>query len=170
MRARYYDPQTGRFIGEDTARSGSNWYAYCDNNSINFTDATGHDKVSGIGWFIAELIALLSTLGGMVTSAEKNAQFRLIAYAWAACIGDSALMFVLSKAGAVHSEGISIGIGGACVVLMAGLLGGVGKKGAINPLSVGDFYKGYASMLAATAAILDLEVAASTGEHIWSQF
>jgi RHS repeat-associated protein len=39
--ARWYDPETGRFITEDPARDGSTWYAYCGNNPINFTDPTG---------------------------------------------------------------------------------------------------------------------------------
>lgn len=41
MNARWYDPQTGRFITEDPARDGVNWYAYCGNNPLNFTDPTG---------------------------------------------------------------------------------------------------------------------------------
>jgi len=42
-RARYYDPQTGRFLKEDPARiSGDvNFYRYSYNNSINFTDPFG---------------------------------------------------------------------------------------------------------------------------------
>ena len=41
MRARYYDPVTGRFISEDTAGQGSNWYLYCEDNPINLVDSTG---------------------------------------------------------------------------------------------------------------------------------
>jgi hypothetical protein len=41
MRARYYDPALGRFISQDPARDGNNWYAYCDNNPVNTTDPTG---------------------------------------------------------------------------------------------------------------------------------
>jgi RHS repeat-associated protein len=38
MRARYMDPALGRFISEDPACSGNNWYAYCGNNPVNFID------------------------------------------------------------------------------------------------------------------------------------
>lgn len=40
-RARYYDPQTGRFINEDPARSSSNFYSYVHNSPITRTDPFG---------------------------------------------------------------------------------------------------------------------------------
>ena len=41
LRARYYDPSTGRFINEDPIRDGLNWYVYCGNNPIVFVDPWG---------------------------------------------------------------------------------------------------------------------------------
>ena len=41
MRARYYEPESGRFISEDPARDGSNWFAYCSNDSVNRIDREG---------------------------------------------------------------------------------------------------------------------------------
>ena len=38
LRNRYYDPKIGRFISEDPAKSSSNWYVYCGNNPVKFTD------------------------------------------------------------------------------------------------------------------------------------
>jgi len=43
-RARYYDPTTGRFIGEDPvefAGSGPNFYLYVNNNSADWVDPSG---------------------------------------------------------------------------------------------------------------------------------
>ena len=42
-RARWYDPQAGRFISEDPIGfdGGMNWYAYVENNPINFNDPSG---------------------------------------------------------------------------------------------------------------------------------
>ena len=40
---RYYDASVGRFISSDPAKAGDNWYAYCDNNPLKETDATGLD-------------------------------------------------------------------------------------------------------------------------------
>jgi RHS repeat-associated protein len=47
-RARYYDPQAGRFIGEDPVRfqGGINFYGYVRNNSSNFLDPSGLCRVS----------------------------------------------------------------------------------------------------------------------------
>ena len=40
-RARYYNPYIGRFLQKDPAGQGMNMYAYCMNNSLNFTDPMG---------------------------------------------------------------------------------------------------------------------------------
>ncbi len=41
LRARYYDSATGRFISEDPAFDGFNWYAYCGGNPLNRWDPSG---------------------------------------------------------------------------------------------------------------------------------
>ena len=47
LNARYYDPETGRFISADTSVStgqgfvGNNMFAYCVNNPVNYYDPTG---------------------------------------------------------------------------------------------------------------------------------
>ena len=41
MRARYMDPVTGRFISEDPAGNGANWYMYANDNPVNLVDASG---------------------------------------------------------------------------------------------------------------------------------
>ena len=41
LRNRMYDPETGRFTTEDPAKSGVNWYVYCEGNPINFIDPWG---------------------------------------------------------------------------------------------------------------------------------
>ena len=45
LRNRYYDPALGRFITEDPAKDGLNWYAYCGNNPINCVDPLGLYKL-----------------------------------------------------------------------------------------------------------------------------
>ena len=42
LRARIYNPGTGRFTAEDPARDGLNWYAYCHNDPVNFIDMNGY--------------------------------------------------------------------------------------------------------------------------------
>jgi RHS repeat-associated protein len=34
LRARYYDPKTGRFTQEDPIKDGGNWYSYCGGNPV----------------------------------------------------------------------------------------------------------------------------------------
>ncbi len=41
LRNRYYDPSIGRFITEDPANDGNNWYIYCGNNPVIFIDPLG---------------------------------------------------------------------------------------------------------------------------------
>ena len=42
LRARYYNPRIGRFVSEDPARSGLNWYTYCAGNPITYIDPSGY--------------------------------------------------------------------------------------------------------------------------------
>ena len=47
-RARYYDPQTGRFCGEDPLSFGggdTNLYLYCSNDPVNNFDPTGNARI-----------------------------------------------------------------------------------------------------------------------------
>ncbi|MCU0315674.1 MAG: RHS repeat-associated core domain-containing protein [Fimbriimonadaceae bacterium] len=44
MRARYYEPASGRFISEDPARYGHNWFVYCMNDGLNYNDETGNSR------------------------------------------------------------------------------------------------------------------------------
>ena len=50
LNARYYDPEIGRFISQDSYRGEledpGQWhlYAYCANNPINYTDPSGHAR------------------------------------------------------------------------------------------------------------------------------
>jgi RHS repeat-associated protein len=55
MRARYYEPTTGRFISEDPARDGVNWYLYADGDPVGKVDASGCTNVVDIIFLIYQL-------------------------------------------------------------------------------------------------------------------
>ena len=54
MRARYYEPSTGRFLSEDPARHGWNWLTYCGSDPVNYVDGDGR-----VMWAITDLVAFL---------------------------------------------------------------------------------------------------------------
>ena len=72
LEARYYDPETGRFISQDEIDfivpnhlTGLNLFAYCNNNPIMFVDYTGHSVTAIlIGLGIATLVG--GIIGGVV--------------------------------------------------------------------------------------------------------
>lgn len=39
--ARWYDAETGRFVTQDPAQDGINWYCYCNGNPVGFVDPDG---------------------------------------------------------------------------------------------------------------------------------
>ena len=66
LNARYYDPETGRFISPDTLLildetrgqiNGLNLYMYCGNNPVNYFDSTGHSAVL-IGLIIGSIFGI----------------------------------------------------------------------------------------------------------------
>jgi RHS repeat-associated protein len=55
--ARFYDPEVGRFITQDPAKDGVNWYAYCDDNPIRYLDPNGLAKTDPANGYIASTTA-----------------------------------------------------------------------------------------------------------------
>jgi RHS repeat-associated protein len=66
MRARFYEPWTGRFVSEDPTMDKPNWYAYCQNNPTNRADSSGgysEDEVTVIRYSaISKILVLLSSV------------------------------------------------------------------------------------------------------------
>jgi RHS repeat-associated protein len=68
MRARWMDPSLGRFISEDPARDGANWFEYCRGNPVNAVDPDGRTSEEAGFWFaISGLMSVVTSmlLGGV---------------------------------------------------------------------------------------------------------
>ncbi len=58
MQARYMDPVTGRFVSEDPAGHGANYYLYCANSPVTAVDGNGKE------WKRPDLVAVLFYMTG----------------------------------------------------------------------------------------------------------
>lgn len=86
FRARWYDPDTGRWLSKDPIgiEGGLNQYVFCDNNPVNLVDPSGKFGWAGaiVGGLVGGLIGGLSTgswkgavagaIGGAITGATLN--------------------------------------------------------------------------------------------------
>jgi RHS repeat-associated protein len=62
MRARYYEPGTGRFVTQDPARQSVNWYVYCGNNPIRFVDSSG-GFFADVAWYWKQIGTIYNHFG-----------------------------------------------------------------------------------------------------------
>ena len=69
MRARYYEPWTGRFISEDPARAGWNWYVYANDGPVMGVDASGRSVTSAS---LNGMAAFLISMAAVVASHSSN--------------------------------------------------------------------------------------------------
>ena len=83
LKTRYYDPELGRFISQDSVDyaapetiNGLNLYAYCLNNPISYIDQSGStpvNVVSTLGMGLDLLANILGGLGSFLLKVSKNA-------------------------------------------------------------------------------------------------
>ena len=75
LNARYYSPEWRRFISpDDTAYldpenvNGCNLYVYCNNDSINFVDPSGHEAewYNLLGWIGVGLVVAAASVSEIV--------------------------------------------------------------------------------------------------------
>jgi len=70
MRARYYEPTTGRFISEDPARDGLNWHSFGSNTPTSLADADGRMSIYAQVFLMA---LIFGTTQALTEAATKSA-------------------------------------------------------------------------------------------------
>ena len=93
MRARYYEPGSGRFVSEDPGRNGANWFTYAGNCPIDKVDQTGKADIwtcllIGIGCALIAAFTTYSSSNGNQSLTGKSALIALIAGACTAAALD----------------------------------------------------------------------------------
>ena len=68
MRARYYEPGSGRFISEDPAMDGANWYIYCRSNPVKYADFSGKSPLDDAAKKILDSIIEIGAIGFAVAA------------------------------------------------------------------------------------------------------
>lgn len=123
LNARYYDPETGRFISADSTQylepntvNGLNLYAYCASNPVMNVDPSGRFILTLLS--ILGAVAISAAVGGLVggiTEAANGGSF------WDGFAGGAI-------SGAISSIGIALGLatGGVLGLAIAGAIGFVG--------------------------------------------
>ncbi|MBZ0214460.1 MAG: RHS repeat-associated core domain-containing protein, partial [Nitrospirae bacterium] len=71
MRARYYEPTTGRFVSEDPAMDGGNWFVYCGNQPVSRFDQSGRTWQDA-ALAVFQLSVVLGSAAGLLSGAFKS--------------------------------------------------------------------------------------------------
>jgi RHS repeat-associated protein len=123
LRARYYAPETGRFISRDPFRgynhdpSSLHRYAYVGNNPVKFVDYSGNDltlaQQAAIGAAVSAVVTSISIIVGVATDPRKLAEYspyratyQVVSSAVLGAIGG----FLSGGAGLAYSGGASVGV------------------------------------------------------------
>ena len=73
LRARYYDPTTGRFTQQDPAEDGYNWYVYGNQNPVMYVDGNGESAtVAAIGAILYEAAPYIAAAGAALVVGTVN--------------------------------------------------------------------------------------------------
>jgi len=116
MRARYYEPNSGRFVSEDPGSHGVNWFVYCSNDPVNRVDQTGKGEFwDAIGLAMMAALAAFAVTLGMTqkpAAALKAAAVTLVAVFTSAMAGDSLSNAIQGTALEAFGGMIGFGING----------------------------------------------------------
>jgi len=131
MRARYYEPQSRRFLSEDPGLDGRDWFGYCHNDPVNAGDESGKDPgdIESCLKHIQEALLeacqySMGTMGGLSLAARID-QLKALILAIRHWSGEAQM------AGALIVDTGEAEVGGS------GLIGGMGADGGSAQVSIG---------------------------------
>jgi RHS repeat-associated protein len=162
MRARYYEPGSGRFISEDPEMQGRNGFLYARDNPVSFVDSSGCDPLSlffdiiALSWFVVttsiESVAavvglkrILSTVCGRV----------VLVAGMAMVVADFGQTFGPGKAG---DKDLAF-LFASCLFLAPLIIGILCNSAVVPPNQIGQEAVG---ALAAYSIVLSVELALTT--------
>jgi len=147
---RDYRPQAARFTTVDPIRDGSNWFAYVNNDPVNWVDLWGESPV-GIG---AAVGALVGGVSGAVNATRQGGSFQnIVASAVGGAIG-----------GAI--TGAAIGTGNVATAVVGGGVGGIIGSITTQVISNGGINGLNAQTVIANAAIAGVVSVATTAATV----
>jgi hypothetical protein len=73
MRARHYDPVCRRFVSQDKAKDGANWFMYCGDDPVNLVDASGKSIApeyasAGVAFLLGMAFGFFEAMGEFIAS------------------------------------------------------------------------------------------------------
>jgi len=116
MRARHYDPQTGRFQSQDPAAHSKNWFVYCANDPVNKMDGNGKIFLPAVG-----ISALLGFILSFVSAYFSGKSF-----------AESVLAGLAGALGGALGACFGPALGGALGAAAASILGDIFSGQEIN--------------------------------------
>jgi RHS repeat-associated protein len=151
MRARYYDPEVGRFVSEDPGQNEINWFIYTTNNPVNMIDYDGkeptkitwEDLLRKTIWWLGVLFAVFAYCEAKIKHYSKAIGFASIAMG----------IFTLEFIGLVSP--VIIGSVATAISAFQGILTGIISALGIAPT------KGIAEIVVISTFIYGLAVAAA---------
>ncbi len=131
MRARYYEPGSGRFFSEDKGTNGRNWFGYASDNPVSNLDYTGNESleqaflIAMIFSFVTTVVGWLSTIGftGKISTADmlKDAVIAMCAAGVEAIFAEGKLLTKSQLSSKLWISGLKGGSLGAGIGLAAAI-------------------------------------------------